>query len=507
MVPGQGHITFPAGTAKLLPKDAVLVFQIRYTTNGTAPTGASALFGAQIAVNTTTTIRALAIDPAGNANAGGAVAFTYTLQARATPTPASIDFGSQTVGTTSATIVVTMKNTGAADMTISGVSLGGVDATQFQRGVNLCNAAVLSPQETCTVEVRFAPTTAGLNKSAALSFAFAAPAPQGATSVALSGDGVAATDGSAPTVPGTPTVSALSTSSLRVTWAASSDNVGVTAYEVYRDGATTATATVTTNAFTDTGLAAGSTHSYRVRARDAAGNWSGLSLAGSGRTTSADATAPTITGRSPGINATNASRTGNITATFSENVTGVNATTFTLKNAATGVAVGATSVSYNTTTRVATFDPNVTLAADTKYTATLTTAIKDPAGNALAGSTTQPRIWTFTTGPRPTVTSRSPAHLATGVGRTANVTATFSEAVRNVTTTTFTLRSVSSTGTLGTAVTAVVSRNGTTNQWILNPGVTLAAGTKYRATLTGGVTDLIGNPLAQLSWDFTTGSA
>jgi thiol-disulfide isomerase/thioredoxin len=34
MVPGQGHITFPDGAAKLLPKGATLVFQIHYTTNG-----------------------------------------------------------------------------------------------------------------------------------------------------------------------------------------------------------------------------------------------------------------------------------------------------------------------------------------------------------------------------------------------------------------------------------------------------------------------------------------
>jgi hypothetical protein len=34
MVPGQGHITFPEGTAKLLPKGAILVFQIHYTPNG-----------------------------------------------------------------------------------------------------------------------------------------------------------------------------------------------------------------------------------------------------------------------------------------------------------------------------------------------------------------------------------------------------------------------------------------------------------------------------------------
>ncbi len=36
MVPGQGAITFPEGTAKLLPKGATLVFQIHYTTNGAA---------------------------------------------------------------------------------------------------------------------------------------------------------------------------------------------------------------------------------------------------------------------------------------------------------------------------------------------------------------------------------------------------------------------------------------------------------------------------------------
>lgn len=34
MVPGQGHVTFPEGTAKLLPKGATLIFQIHYTTNG-----------------------------------------------------------------------------------------------------------------------------------------------------------------------------------------------------------------------------------------------------------------------------------------------------------------------------------------------------------------------------------------------------------------------------------------------------------------------------------------
>jgi hypothetical protein len=66
--------------------------------------------------------------------------------------------------------------------------------------------------------------------------------------------------------------------------------------------------------------------------------------------------------------------------------------TFALRNAATGALVSY-AVSYNATTRVATLNPNVTLAANTKYTATISTSIKDAAGNPLSGLS-----WSFTTG-------------------------------------------------------------------------------------------------------------
>jgi methionine-rich copper-binding protein CopC len=233
--------------------------------------------------------------------------------------------------------------------------------------------------------------------------------------------------------------------------------------------------------------------------RDTAGNplvttnWSFTTAGG-------DTIRPTVTARSPAVNATVVAPTANVTATFSEPVQGVGTATFTLKNSS-GTSVAA-AVAYNATTRVATLNPSANLAPDRKYTATLTgssSGIRDMAGNTLATTS-----WTFLTGPRPVVTARSPASGATGVSRTANVTSTFSEAVQGVSGTTFTLRNPA-----GTVITAVVSYNATTRVATLNPSATLAAGTRYTVRLTGGtsaIRDVAGNPLATTSWSFTTGA-
>jgi hypothetical protein len=119
-----------------------------------------------------------------------------------------------------------------------------------------------------------------------------------------------------------------------------------------------------------------------------------------------------------------------------------------------------------------------------------------------------PTSWTFTTAVAanvaPTVTARTPAVNATGVGRGSNMSATFSEAVTGVNTTTVQLRRVSNNALVGSAVT--VSGGGTVVT--LNPGVNLAANVQYRVTLTGGpaaIRDLAGAPLVTTSWTFTTG--
>ncbi|HWB34792.1 MAG TPA: DUF4832 domain-containing protein, partial [Rugosimonospora sp.] len=73
------------------------------------------------------------------------------------------------------------------------------------------------------------------------------------------------------TPPSTPTLSSPShtNTSVALSWTAATDNVGVTGYDVYRNG--TRIATVTTTGYTDSGLTPGG-YTYTVRAHDAAGN-------------------------------------------------------------------------------------------------------------------------------------------------------------------------------------------------------------------------------------------
>ncbi|WP_461186602.1 Ig-like domain-containing protein [Arthrobacter sp. Z4-13] len=243
------------------------------------------------------------------------------------------------------------------------------------------------------------------------------------------------------------------------------------------------------------------THVFEVRAKDAAGNVSAIASR-TVRIGAADTVAPTVASRAPASGATGVGTGTNITATFSEFVQGISGTTLTLKNAA-GTTIPAT-VTYDQATRRATLDPTALLTPNTTYTATLTggtAAIRDLANRPLASTS-----WRFTTSTAPTVTSRTPGVNATGVLRTANITATFSKPVNGVSATTFTLKNTAT----GAAVTATVTRNGTTNQWILNPATTLAASTRYTATITGGpgtIRDVAGTPLATTSWSFTTGTS
>ena len=85
----------------------------------------------------------------------------------------------------------------------------------------------------------------------------------------------AGSDTTPPSVPTNLQGSALSTTSIRITWNASQDNTGgsgMRSYKVYRNSGGTAIAEVTTNAYTNTGLTQNTDYAYQVSAVDNAGN-------------------------------------------------------------------------------------------------------------------------------------------------------------------------------------------------------------------------------------------
>ncbi|MFN8537395.1 MAG: choice-of-anchor D domain-containing protein [Thermomicrobiales bacterium] len=74
---------------------------------------------------------------------------------------ASVSFGDQITGTTSAPQTVTVRNDGDASLVISTVTIGGANSAQFTLGTDSCTGASLDPDDTCTFEVSFAPTAIG----------------------------------------------------------------------------------------------------------------------------------------------------------------------------------------------------------------------------------------------------------------------------------------------------------------------------------------------------------
>jgi len=106
-----------------------------------------------------------------------------------------------------------------------------------------------------------------------------------------------AADTTPPTVPTSLTATAISSSQINLSWTASTDNVGVTGYNVFRGGVKIGT--VPGTSFQDSGLSASTSYTYNVSAFDAAGNTSAQS-AGASATTQAVSSGPAISGVSVG---------------------------------------------------------------------------------------------------------------------------------------------------------------------------------------------------------------
>jgi chitodextrinase len=86
---------------------------------------------------------------------------------------------------------------------------------------------------------------------------------------------IKAPDTTPPATPAAPVASAIGTTGLHVTWNSTPDNVGVSTYRLYRNGALD---TVTSGLVSyESNLTPGATYTYTLQAADASGNVSGLS--------------------------------------------------------------------------------------------------------------------------------------------------------------------------------------------------------------------------------------
>jgi YD repeat-containing protein len=105
-------------------------------------------------------------------------------------------------------------------------------------------------------------------------------------------------DATPPTVPGNVVATASSPTQIGLNWSASSDAVGVTGYELQRCAGGGCSSfsnigTATSTSFSDSGLSQNTTYRYRLRAYDAAGNFSNYSAIASA-TTSAESIPPSV---------------------------------------------------------------------------------------------------------------------------------------------------------------------------------------------------------------------
>jgi hypothetical protein len=215
---------------------------------------------------------------------------------------------------------------------------------------------------------------------------------------------------------------------------------------------------------------------------------------------------PIVVATTPINSAAGVPLNGTITVTFN---TAMNPATITQEaltvlapGEVAGGRVATTQISgimtYDAITFTMKFVPSTKLKANTTYTGTVATSVKDPMGNALQ----TPYIWSFSTSASvaPTVVSTDPLNNATGVVTNKIEAATFSVPMdpSTMTATTFTLKQGA------TPIAGTVSYSGSTASF--NPTSSLASNTVYTATITTGAKDAPGTAMAaNYVWTFTTG--
>jgi hypothetical protein len=256
-------------------------------------------------------------------------------------------------------------------------------------------------------------------------------------------------------------------------------------------------------------LAAGTTYTATITtaAQDTYGNGLAANYVSS-FTTAANACMPppTVVSVTPSVGATGVCPNKVISATFSEPVDPATITSATFLLTGPGATPITGKVSYSAATNQAIFAPGTTLALNTTYTGTITTAVKDLFGNTLLA----PYVWSFTTGanpcaPAPPPSSVTPANAATGVCPNTVITATYAQAMNPATINAADFKVVSSGGV---AIAGAVTANAAGTVFTFTPTTALALSTAYVVTITTAAQDTFGNPMAaNYVWTFTTGTS
>jgi hypothetical protein len=219
---------------------------------------------------------------------------------------------------------------------------------------------------------------------------------------------------------------------------------------------------------------------------------------------------PIVIATNPLNGAINVPLNQKITATFSVPMNAGTVTaagTFILALGAVGGASVPGTVIYDAASNTAIFSPTAALAANTPYSATITTAAQSAQGNNLAANFN----WSFTTGATanatpPTVTSTNPVSTAVNVPLNQKIAATFSVPMNPATISAAGTFTVAVSGVGGAAVLGTVSYSG--NTAVFSPAANLTANTSYTATITTAAKDLTGVAMAaNYVWSFTTGLA